>query len=366
MAIRKDKHAQLFIPGPVEVRPEILDAQAQWMIGHRTQESYDMFARLQNLLRRSFMTGSRVYVTASSGSGLMEGAIRNAVRDDKRVLHCVNGAFSQRWAEISAANGKQVDIVEAEWSQPITPQMVTEALGKKAYDAVTITYNETSTGVLSPLQDIAAAIRAAAPDTLILVDAVSAFLGAPLDVDSWQLDVCLTSSQKAFALPPGLAFAAVSDRTLARAEQIPHRGYYFDFLTLEKYLVKGQTPATPAISLMNAAEQQLKTIFEGEGLQGRFERHAAMAQATRVWADGHGWGLFPEPGAESPTVSTLRKDESLDIRTLNAYLGEKHGMRVAGGYGAIKGITWRIAHMGDTMPEDMQRLFNAIDAYLEG
>ena len=365
MTTRDDRHVRLFLPGPVEVRPEVLDAQAAWMIGHRTQESYDLYARCQSMLRRSFKTGSRVYISASSGTGLMEAAIRNAVRDEAAVLHCVNGAFSARWAEVSRANGKQVETIEVDWGQPITPEMVTDTLGRGHYDAVTVTYNETSTGVLSPLPEIAAAVREVAGDTLILVDAVSAYMGAPIDVDGWGLDVCLTSSQKALALPPGLSFAAVSDRTLARAESIPHRGYYFDFLTLEKYLVRDQTPATPAISLLYALERQLADILDGEGLEARFARHAELAAMTREWAAGHSFGTFAAAGYESPTVSALKKPPELDITALNAFLRERD-MVVSAGYGKIRDRSWRIAHMGDVTREDMQRLLEAIDQYLGG
>lgn len=365
MGARDNNHVRLFLPGPVEVRPEVLDAQTGWMIGHRMQESYDLFARCQAMLRRSFMTASRVYVSVSSGTGLMEGAIRNAVRDDSAVLHCVNGAFSQRWAEVSRANGKQVDTLEVDWGQAIKPDRVVEALKRRPYDALTVTYNETSTGVLSPLKDIAAAARQASEDTLILVDAVSAYMGAPIDFDGWGLDVCLTSSQKALALPPGLSFAAVSDRVLTRAEEVPYRGYYFDFLDLEKYLLKDQTPATPAISLLYALERQLGDILNGEGLEARFARHAELAAMARAWAAKHGFETFPEPGYESPTVSTLKKASDFDVKALNLSLRDR-GMVISGGYGKLKETTFRIAHMGDLTHEDMQSLFDAIDAYLEG
>lgn len=364
MTTRDEKHVRLFIPGPVEVRPEVLDAQANWMIGHRSQASYDLFARCQAMLRRSFQTDSRVYVSASSGTGLMEAASRNAVRDEAKVLHCVNGAFSTRWTEVSRTNGKQVETLEVDWGQAITPELVADAMQGHRYDAVCVTYNETSTGVLSPLADIAAAVHEASDETLIMADAVSAYMGAPIDVDGWGLDVCFTSSQKALALPPGLALAAVSDRVLARAESIPHRGYYFDFLTLEKYLVRDQTPATPAISLLYPLERQLSDILDGEGLQARFERHAELAAMTREWAAGRGFEPFPAAGYESPTVSALKKDPAFDVGALNASLREQ-GMTVSGGYGKLKETTFRIAHMGDVTRDDMAALFAAIDAYLE-
>lgn len=251
----KPDHVRLFIPGPTEVRREILEAQSHWMIGHRGADFETLFARVQGKLRQLFYTQSRVYVSTSSGTGLWEAASRNCVRDDKKVLHLVNGAFSERWYEVSKANGKQAEALEAEWGRAIKPEQLEERLRAQHYDAVAIVLNETSTGVKNPLEEMAAVIRQY-PDTLILVDAVSILGGYKIDFDGLGLDVLLTSTQKAMALPPGLAFAAVSDRVLERAKQVPYRGYYFDFIELEKFLLKNHTPATPNISLLYATDRK--------------------------------------------------------------------------------------------------------------
>ena len=215
------------------MREEILHAQSAWMIGHRSAEFAELFARLQSKLRQAFFTESRVYVGGSSGSGFWEGTCRNGIRDDRKALHLTGGAFSERWAQISKSNGKSVDCIDVPWGRAHTPEMVAEALDKESYDAVCVVHNETSTGVTNPVQAIGEVIRRY-PDTLFFVDTVSGFLGTELRTDEWGIDIALTSSQKAFALPPGIAFAAVSDRVLERAKSIPNRGYYFDFLTLEK------------------------------------------------------------------------------------------------------------------------------------
>ncbi len=204
-------HIRLFLPGPVEVRREILEAQTAWMIGHRTPEFAELFARLQGKLKRAFFTDSRVYISGSSGSGLWEGAVRCGVRDGRKVLHLTGGAFSERWAQISAVNGKQVDTLQVDWGRAHTPAMVEAALAKERYDAVCAVHNETSTGVTNPIAAISQVVSQHS-DTLFFVDTVSGFLGTELRVDDWAIDVALTSSQKAFALPPGIAFAAVSDR----------------------------------------------------------------------------------------------------------------------------------------------------------
>ena len=355
-------HLHLFLPGPVETRREILDAQARWMIGHRMPECAELIGRVHPKLKRVFRTDSRVIISASSGTGLWEAATRNCVR--ARVLHGVNGAFSSRWAQVSEANGKEVERLDVAWGEALKPEMFAAALAQGGFDAVAFAHNETSAGVLSPLEEIARAVREApgGEDIMILVDAVSGMTGTPLDFDAWDLDVALCSSQKAFALPPGLAFAAVSDRAMERAKTVPNRGYYFDFLTLDKYLQKNQTPATPAISLLYAADLQLDAML-GEGMEARFERHVALRDRCVSWALSRGLELFGEPGYESPTVTCIKNTRGIDIDALNAFLRQR-GMILSNGYGALKGKTFRIGHMGDCQLSDLDRLLSAVDDYL--
>lgn len=306
------KHIKLFIPGPTEVRPEILDAQGQWMVGHRMPECADLFARIQTKLRPVFFTQSRVFVNASSGTGLQEAAVRNCVR--AKVLNCVNGAFAARWHDVTVGNGKACEVLDVPWGQPIRPEQVAERLQTGEFDAITVVHNETSTGVVSPLEAIAQAVRSApnGDDIMILVDSVSGLSGARLEFDAWDLDVALTSSQKAFALPAGLAFCAVSDRAIERARTIPARGYYFDFLLLEKYLLRNQTPATPAVSLMYALDRQLDDML-AEGIENRLSRHLAMRDRTLSWAERRDLECFAEAGFESPTVTCINNNRGIDI-----------------------------------------------------
>lgn len=357
----KPDHVRLFIPGPVEVRPEILEAQTEWMIGHRSKAFADLFARMQPKLKQSFRTENRVYIFTSSGTGIWEAASRNVVRDGKKILHLVCGAFSDRWAKTSLANGKQVDVIEVDYGQAITADQLAEALANDTYDAVAAVYNETSTGVLNPVPAYAE-VMAQYPDTLFLVDAVSAYVGAPMHVDDWGVDICLTSTQKAFALPPGMAFGTISEAVLTRAAEVPYRGYYFDLLEMEKSYQKNNTPATPPISLMFAADKQLDDIL-AEGLDAREARHMAMAQQTRDWALSRGFKLFAQTGFESPTLTVIENTLEVDVKDLNSFLKQR-GMEVANGYGKIKDKTIRIAHMGDCMPEHLDILFAAIDDYL--
>ena len=355
-------HTRLFLPGPVEVRREILEAQTAWMIGHRTTDFAELFARLQGKLRRAFFTESRVYVSGSSGSGLWEGAIRCGVRADRKVLHLTGGAFSERWADISRANGLIVNSVQVDWGRAHTPDMVADALSKARYDAVCVVHNETSTGVTNPIRDIGAAVKQH-EDTLFFVDTVSGFLGTELRVDDWGIDIALTSSQKAFALPPGIAFAAVSDRLLERAKTIPHRGYYFDFLTLEKSLLKNNTPSTPPIALMVAADQQMDAILE-EGIEARWARHRAMRAATHEWALERGFGLYAQDGYRSDTVTTIENTLGIDVNAMGAFLENEIGFAMDKGYGKIKGATFRLPHMGDVTMAMLREVLAGIDAFM--
>lgn len=355
-------HIRLFIPGPTEVRPAILQAQTNWMIGHRMPECADLLASIQPKLRKVFLSTSRVYLFASSGTGLQEAAVRNCV--GRRVLNCVNGAFSDRWRKVSEANGKANDVLEVQWGRPILAEMVVQKLSDGDYDAVTIVHNETSTGLVNPIQEIATAIRGlpGGQDIAILVDSVSGLSGARLEFDAWDLDVALTSSQKAFALPPGLAFCAVSDRALDRARTVANRGYYFDFLDMEKYLLRNQTPATPAISLLYALDRQLDDLL-AEGLEARFDRHLALRDRTIAWAENHGFELYAQEGYRSPTVTCVGNNLNIHVASLNEYL-RSQGMIISNGYGPLKEQAFRIAHMGDVQASELEVLLTAIDHFI--
>ncbi len=355
---------RLFIPGPTDVLPEVLAAQSAPMIGHRSDEFEALFAKCEGQLQRLFETQNRVYIVVASGSGLQEAAIRNCVGG--RVLCFVNGAFSQRWHDTAVGCDKQVTRVDVEWNTAVKPLIVAEALSKAVaegpVDAITVVHNETSTGVTSPVGAIAAVVRSISPDTLVLVDAVSSFGGTRIPVDEWGIDVLLTSSQKALALPPGLSFCSASDRVLERAKQVKGRGWYFDFLNLEKSLKKNTTPATPAISLMRALSVQLDRIF-AEGIEQRYARHARLAQRTRAWALAQGFALMAEDGYRSPTVTTVTNTRQIDVEALNAFLGGEQ-MEISNGYGIYKDKAFRIAHMGEVNEADLDRLFAAIERFL--
>jgi predicted phosphoserine aminotransferase len=355
-------HTRLVLPGPVEVRKKILDAQTEWMIGHRSKAFEELFARLQDKLKQAFVTRNRVFISGSSGTGLWEGASRNCIRDGKKALHLTGGSFSERWAEVSQLNGKQVDIINVEWGQAHTADMVADALKKQHYDAVCVVHNETSTGVTNPIKAIGEIVREH-DDTLLLVDTVSGFLGAELRVDEWGIDIALTSSQKAFALPPGVAFASISDRVLERAKQVENRGYYFDFISIDESLQKNNTPSTPPIALMFAADTQLDDILV-EGLENRWKRHMEMRDLTHNWALARDFGLFAQDGYRSPTVTTVdNRERGIDVNEMAKFMQGK-GFAMDKGYGKIKGKTFRIAHMGDMDVNTLEEVLSGLDDFL--
>lgn len=352
--------SHMFVPGPVDVDPDVLEAQTKPMIPHRSKEFDEFFRRTEAKLKKVFLTENRVFQPPNTGSGMQEAGVRNLAQKD--ILSCVNGAFSERWYNVAVSNGKQADRLDATWGNPVTPEMLSDALKKKHYEAVTIVHNETSTGVENPLKDLAAVLHEVSPDTLILVDSVSSLGGARIETDAWGLDFNLTSSQKCLALPPGMSFAAVTDRALEKAKTVENRGWYFDLLLWEKHRVKNSTAMTPAMSILWALDVELDKIL-AEGLEARFARHSAMAERVQTWALERGMEPLAPEGYRSQTVSTIKNTRNVDISALNAFLMTK-GMRIANGYGSLKDKTFRIAHMGETRMHHVDELLEAFDAFL--
>ncbi|MEM7396072.1 MAG: aminotransferase class V-fold PLP-dependent enzyme, partial [Verrucomicrobiota bacterium] len=236
-------HIKLYIPGPVEVSDETFAAMATPMIGHRSKDFQDLYADVQPGLKELFSTTQPVFISTSSAWGIMEGTIRNLVQ--KKVLNCCCGAFSDKWYDVSLRCGKQAEELVAEWGQPIDPAALDARLATGAFDTVTLVHNETSTGVMNPLEDIAAVVQKY-PDVCLVVDTVSSFSVVPIETDRLGIDVVLTGSQKALALPPGLSLFTASDKAFERAAGTPDRGYYFDFLEFKKNHEKNMTPSTPS------------------------------------------------------------------------------------------------------------------------
>src|SRR5688500_4269269 len=262
-------HVKLHIPGPVEVSEKTFQAFRSPMIGHRGQGFKDLYARMQPQLQQLLHTKQLVYLSTSSAWGVMEGAIRNLV--SKKVLNCMCGAFSDKWLDVSRKCGKEAEALQVDWGSPIRAEAIDKKLATGQFDALTLIHNETSTGVMSPLSEIAA-LKKKYPDVMFIVDAGSSMTATKIEFDALQIDVLLAGTQKAFALPPGLAVFACSPTALAKAATIKDRGYYFDLVEFQKNAEQNMTPSTPSIGHVYALSSKLDDIF-AEGLDTRYARH---------------------------------------------------------------------------------------------
>ncbi|HEY3761643.1 MAG TPA: alanine--glyoxylate aminotransferase family protein [Verrucomicrobiae bacterium] len=354
-------HAKLHIPGPVEISEKTFKAFCTPMIGHRGQGFKDLYAKIQPQLQQLLGTQQLVYLSTSSAWGVMEGSIRNLV--SKKVLNCMCGAFSDKWLDVSKRCGKNAEALQVDWGSPIRAEQVDAKLATGQFDAITLIHNETSTGVMSPLAEIAA-LKKKYPDVMFIVDAVSSMTAVPLKFDELGIDVLLAGTQKAFALPPGFAVFTVSKAALAKAATIKDRGYYFDFVEFQKNAEQSMTPSTPSISHTYALSSKLDEFF-AEGLENRYARHKKTNQMTRDWATKHGFTFFAEKGYESITLTCINNGAKPGGRTVDVAklqkLAKEAGFLIDGGYGKIKGATFRISNMGDETEATMGQLFAALD-----
>ena len=355
------KPLRLFIPGPVEVSEKTIQAMCQPMIGHRGSDFKELYRELQPGLRELFGTERAVFLATSSAWGVMEGAVRNLVR--RKVLNCMCGAFSDKWFDVSQRCGKEAEALQVKWGEAILPEMIGEKLSAGGFDALTLIHNETSCGLRNPLRSTAEVMHNF-PEVMFIVDAVSSFSAEPIPMDDLGIDVLLTGSQKALALPPGLALFAVSERALERAKTIQERGYYFDFVEFARNAEQDMTPSTPVIPLLYALRSKLDDIAE-EGLEPRYERHRRLNAMVHKWVEERGFGFFAADGYRSLTLTCVKNNRGVDVGAWVARLRDRHQMAIDGGYGKIKGETFRISNMGDETDTSMRTLLDALDDTLE-
>jgi aspartate aminotransferase-like enzyme len=351
---------KLFIPGPIAVSEKTLRAMAQPMIGHRSTDFVALYQSLQPDLQGLLYTKDPVYVATNSAWGSMEGAIRNTVK--KKVLNCMNGAFSDKWFDVAQRCGKQAGALKAEWGQPIDPEVVRKELSTGQYDAITLIHNETSCGCMSDLPALMKVIREF-PDVISIIDTVSSFSALPIKKDELGIDVFITGSQKALALPPGLSLLSVSKKALDRAATIADRGYYVDFVEFQKNHENGMTPSTPVIPLIYALKSKVDDI-KAEGVENRYARHARLNKVVRDWGFANGFKLFPKEGFGSVSLNCFANTQNIDLGALNKTLKSKHKLVIDGGYGKLKGKTFRISNMGDETDQTIAELIKALDAAL--
>ena len=351
---------KLFIPGPIAVSEKTYKAMSTPIVGHRSKDFTNLVDDIMPRLKQLFYTNDPVFLSTSSSWGVMEGAIRNVTK--KAVLNCCNGSFSDKWFDVSKRCGKEAGALTFEWGTPVDPKAVEKELSTGKYDAITIIHNETSTGTMSNIAEIMEVVRKF-DDVISIVDTVSSFSALPIKKDELGIDVMITGCQKALAIPPGLSFLATSKRALEKAATVEGRGYYFDFLEFQKNMDKSMTPSTPVIPLIYALRSKLDDIFT-EGLENRYARHLANNKRVREWGYSHGFELFPEEKYGSITLNCFKNTLNVDLPTLIAELKKRYNMVFDGGYGKLKGKTFRISNMGDETPETMKELLDNIDAIL--
>ncbi len=351
---------KLFIPGPTYVHPDVLAKMATPMIGHRTQEASALQKSISEKLRLLMFTKNKIVLSTSSGTGLMEGAIRSSTA--KKAIVFSTGAFGKRWHELATLNGIDADLHEEEPGNPTMPETVRKYLQTGKFDTITTTHCETSTGIMNPIEAISEVISDY-PSVVWIVDAVSSLGGIKIETDKLGIDICISASQKALALPPGLALASVSPKAEERFKKIGHRGYYLDMLNLCEYIDKKnyQYTSTPSLSHMFALDFQLERILK-EGIEARFIRHIEMAEHTINWAN-HFFKVFTKPGFESLTVTCIENTRKINVGELNKEL-QKKDMILSNGYGSLKDKTFRIGHMGDLTIDDVMELTAAVEEIL--
>jgi predicted phosphoserine aminotransferase len=349
----------LYLPGPTEVREDVIDAMAEPMFGHRMDRMTDLYTTIVEDTKEFLGTDKDVIVLTASGTEFWEATTLNLVEES--MLVPTSGAFSKRQANVAERLGKTVDRIEYDWGEAVDPGDVRTALEESegGYDAVGVVMNETSTGVRNPIEEIGEVVSEY-PDTCFVVDAISSLGGDYVDVDAHGIDAIFTSTQKAFAMPPGLAVCVVSDAAYERELEKDSASWYGGFQRcLDYYDRKGQTHSTPAIPLMLAYRKQMKHMLE-EGHRERDRRHREMAEYAREWAREH-FDLYAEEGYRSKTVTCVENTRGIDVAGTIDAVSEEYDFVFSNGYGAIAEDTFRIGHMGEHTVESVRALTDAIE-----
>ena len=350
----------LRIPGPTSLPPSVREAGGRQMINHRGPEFAAMLGRIQAGMKPYFGTASDIAIVSSAGTGGLEAAVVNVMSPGDRVLGVSIGSFGDRFAKIAETYGANVDRVSAEWGWAADPDELRERLPAGDYRAVLLTHNETSTGVMNPIRELAAAIRETAPEALILVDSVSGLGAVPFEMDAWGVDLVVTGSQKAWMAAPGLAMIAASERGWAAMETARMPRFYFDLRKHLESARSGETPWTPAIAVVFQVDEGLK-LMEAEGAEAIFARHEACAAATRAGLEALGFELFADPAHRSRTVTAARIPDGLDWKALNGEI-KRRGLILAGGQGKLTGQIFRVGHLGSVTVDEILGAIATIEA----
>ena len=327
------------------------------MISHRGEDFKNLYRAVHPGLQKLFATKQPVFLSTSSAWGVMEASIRNLV--DRSVLCCMCGAFSDKWFEVAKRCGKDAEPLQVDWGKHIDHTAIDRQLATGKFDTVTLIHNETSTGVMNPLPEICSVLTKY-PHVALVVDTVSSFSGVKIEMDALGIDVMLTGAQKALALPPGFSLFSVSEKAFARAEKIPNRGFYFDFLEFREQQAEWMTPSTPSIAHIHALQSKLEEILE-EGLDARFDRHVRTNALVHDWVRRAGFDFFAEEGFRSKTLTCVKNNRDIDVPKLVRDLQAKHHLIIDPGYGKIQGKTFRLSNMGDETEETVSHLLACLD-----
>jgi aspartate aminotransferase-like enzyme len=350
----------LRIPGPTALPPTVREVGGRQMINHRGPEFAAMLARILDGMRPFFGTSGDIAMLSCAGTGGLEAAVVNTLSPGDRVLGVSIGTFGDRFAKIASAYGADVVKLDVEWGQAAQPGEVREALTTQGpFRAVLLTHNETSTGVMNPIPELAAAVRETSPETLILVDSVSALGAVPFAMDEWGVDLVVTGSQKAWMSAPGLAMIAASERGWAAMETARMPRFYLDLRKHRDSHADGQTPWTPALAVVYQVDEGIR-LMHAEGADGVFARHEACAAATRAGLEALGFDLFADPRHASRTVTCVRLAEGVEWKALNAAV-KKRGIVLAGGQGKLTGQVFRVGHLGSVTVEEILGTIAALE-----
>ena len=352
---------QLFIPGPVDVAPEVLSAQARPMLPYDSQEFNAILNRCEDRLKILFNTSRRVFLIPAGIVDLQEAALNNF--GSGKILICTQGPESERWLEIALLLGKTADQLFFDYGKAIDIERLQSRLVSEQYGTVCFAQADLVTGVENPIQPIVEAIRSVSPETLILVDATATIAAVPLNVDEWGMDFIFGASHFGLALPPGLTLAVASPRAMETARRLKPQTWRLNFLRLERALAHTEPQTYLPQSLVFALDLQLERILI-EGLDARYRRHEVLATHLQEWGGDHQIPLFAPVGYRSRVSTTFLNQSGIPIENLNTFLIQR-GMLIANGFGRLKDKTFRIGAMGEIKPADLKRLLNTIDEYLQ-
>jgi aspartate aminotransferase-like enzyme len=353
----------LRIPGPTALPPSVRAAGGRQMINHRGPEFAAMLERILTGMRPYFGTTSDIAIITTAGTGGLEAAVVNTLSPGDRVLGVSIGSFGDRFAKIARTYGADVTKIEVEWGQAADPQAIRDELRQNPdVRAVLLTHNETSTAVMNPIPELAAAVREVAPDALVLVDAVSSLGAVPFQMDDWGVDVVVTGSQKAWMSAPGLAMIAASPRGWAAMESATMPRVYLDLRAHRESHAAGQTPWTPAIAVFYQVDEGIR-LMTAEGAPSVFARHEACAAAARAGLLALDFELFADQRHTSRTVTAALTQDDLDWKTFNGAL-KRRGLVLAGGQGKLTGRIFRLGHLGSVTLEEILGAMSTLEIAL--